>query len=163
MKRRLIYADTQHASVPSELYHYTSIENLYNIMNSNKFMLGPWNNLSMTTDSSLFNNFQHVRLTIDVNMLSTQYSIYRYDAKAASAEGNDDAVDSENEWRITVSSSTHIPNFCSYISCISFNHELSDPVSLANIWLKHHPQIDSYIHSIIELSDKYNVPIKYDM
>lgn len=111
LEEKLISEATTSPSKPSDLYHFMLLNNFRNLVKSEEFFLGPWNNLSLTLNKNLIKNCQHCRLNIDYDKLKEDgYNIEQYDSNT----GND-GVDSEEEFRVTVKNSKTIPNFLKYI------------------------------------------------
>lgn len=112
MLKRVMYCSQQ--DVPVTLYHITSISNLISILDSNQFNPGHWNNLSATTEQDYFKGPQLACLLLDVDLLMNDgYQFIRYTSEYAKSVGNDDGVDSEEEWRCICDNP--ILNFCKYI------------------------------------------------
>lgn len=116
------YLNNKNNTISSDLYHFMLLDNLKNLVKSEEFFLGPWNNLSLTSNKNLIKNCQHCRLNIDYNkLIKDGYSIEQYDSN----NGND-GVDSEEEFRVTVKNAKTIPNFLRYIKdvCIFSSDKL---------------------------------------
>lgn len=115
--KRVIFASQLEEKLP-ELYHVTKLTKLKSILDSNEYTPGSWDNLSMTSDKDLFKNPQNVRLKIDVDkLISSGFEIIHYTEEYAKSIGNNDAVNSENEYRVICPNG--IPNFCNYIDNVA--------------------------------------------
>jgi hypothetical protein len=105
---------------PDKVYHYTSVEKFISILNDNKFIPGPWKNLSTTistTPAYYTHNITNVLLTLNYQKLMDNFEGSSYD----STSGND-GVDAEHEIRFKVHSP--IENFTSYIESVKIHKEL---------------------------------------
>lgn len=103
-----------------KVYHYTSLENLINILKNDTFIPGPWNNLSTTIlkDSPYFkNNIYNVLLVLDYNKLNNKFKNTPYN----SSYGND-AMDFEKEIRFTTLKP--ITNFSDYIKGVILHKDM---------------------------------------
>lgn len=115
--KRVIFAFQLEEKLP-ELYHVTKLTKFKSILDSNEYIPGSWNNLSMTSDKDLFKNPQNVRLKIDVDkLISSGFEIIHYTEEYAKSIGNNDAVNSENEYRVICPDG--IPKFCNYIDNVA--------------------------------------------
>lgn len=103
-----------------KVYHYTSVKKLISILNDNKFIPGPWKNLSTTTLTNpvYYNNVCNVLLVLNYQKLMDNFEGSSYD----STSGND-GVDAEHEIRFKVHSP--IENFTSYIESVKIHKELA--------------------------------------
>lgn len=115
--KRVIFASQLEEKLP-ELYHVTKLTKFKSILDSNEYTPGSWDNLSMTSDKDLFKNPQNVRLKIDVDkLISSGFEIIHYTEEYAKSIGNNDAVNSENEYRVVCPDG--IPDFCNYIDNVA--------------------------------------------
>ena len=115
--KRVIFASQLEEKLP-ELYHVTKLTKFKSILDSNEYTPGSWDNLSMTSDKDLFKNPQNIRLKINVDKLrSSGFEIVHYTEEYAKSIGNNDAVNSENEYRVVCPDG--ISDFCSYIDNVA--------------------------------------------
>ena len=115
--KRVIFASQLEEKLP-ELYHVTKLTKFKSILDSNEYTPGSWDNLSMTSDKDLFKNPQNVRLKINVDkLISAGFEIIHYTEEYAKSIGNNDAVNSENEYRVICPDG--IPDFCNYIDNVA--------------------------------------------
>ncbi len=119
--KRVIFA-CQLKEKPPELYHVTKLTKFKSILDSNEYTPGSWDNLSMTSDKDLFKNPQNVRLKINVDkLISAGFEIIPYTEEYAKSIGNNDAVNSENEYRVVCPDG--ISDFCNYIENVAICKE----------------------------------------